>query len=201
MALGIGLTLAGAGCAPEAAPVSPAEEQPAPSTGATGGKDTKPGTSVPQDTKGPESNGVASSIAASAFEDRVRAETIINVNQGKPSELQPAEQMVGNVIVDPAHADTVYFATAGVAADGKSAFVGVYSYDTVTRQWSRLYKETAKAEANGDLALLKAVAHDGAKLYLVREPGSGSPTVAKGDEALSYDFAEGKARLEATVLP
>ncbi len=200
--LAAALMLAGAGCTgEEAKPVPPAEKPPAAAPAPTPKpSDIPPAAGTPEATA-PSTTPSASTVEFSAA-DRGRAEKFINENQGKSKEAGTYEMIAGGAVQDATTPTLYYFATASVAADGNSAFAGLYSYDTKTRQWSRLYKETTKADADGTLRVLKVVSLADGKVYLVRETDlTKVSTSVSGHEAFVYDIALAKPALTVTKLP
>ncbi|HJN85332.1 MAG TPA: hypothetical protein QF873_03385 [Patescibacteria group bacterium] len=77
-------------------------------------------------------------VLADDWEDATVAENTINESQGKD---EGQEKIFQGVIRDPNIEELFYFATID-ESDDDEIFLGIYKYDTITRNWERLYKET-----------------------------------------------------------
>jgi len=131
--------------------------------------------------------------AVEAFDMRARAEQIVNGNQGKVPSSAGYERIMTGVVADPENPTRVYFATSAYDAATGTNFVGIYGFDTKSLNWWRLYKNTYKQKDSVAPALLRVVAHDGERLFVVEDRVGASysaGTIAKDvGRILAFDFA------------
>lgn len=96
-----------------------------------------------------------------------QAEMIINQSQGKTGAAGNLEQIVYGIVKDPETPTTLYFATS--ANHPTENFVGVYRYDTLTRRWTRLFKETYRSGDGQEVKRLHVVGTTGTELILTQD--------------------------------
>ena len=174
--IGAAVTL-GAGCAPRSDEVKASAEKPVASD------------VIPKATDG----SLTTYKAVEAFDMRAKAEQIVNGNQGKVLGSAGYERIMTGVVADPENPTRVYFATSAYDAATGTNFAGIYGFDSKSLNWWRLYKNTYKQKDSVAPALLRVVAHDGERLYVVEDKvGASYPagTIAQDvGRILAFDFA------------
>lgn len=111
-------------------------------------------------------------ILPSDWEYAEVAQDTINESQGKDEDQ---ERIQFGVVQDPNIKEWFYFATVDTS-DSAAIFSGVYRYETDTRNWERLYKETNTIEEPGDFRYMYHVlGYDQQALVIKRIASDYSP--------------------------
>lgn len=90
------------------------------------------------------------------------------------------QEIAGYIVVDPADANTAYFASYAYDADAESQFVGIYKYDVPTYTFERISKKIYSA---GDVEWMRSeaypvwqlVGYDHGTLVVLIEDADNSP--------------------------
>ncbi len=111
-------------------------------------------------------------ILPSDWEHTEVAESTINESQGKE---EGQERIQFGIVQDPNIKEWFYFATLD-GSDSSADFSGIYRYETDTRNWERLYKETNTIEEPGDFRYnYHVLGYDQQSLILKRIAADFSP--------------------------
>ena len=123
------------------------------------------------------------------------AQNTINESQGKD---EGAEKIQFGIVQDPNIKEWFYFATVD-ANDSEGEFLGIYRYETDTRNWERLYKETNVIEEPGDFRYnYHILGYDEQSLIVQRAAGDFSPGPCA--EPLLLDTQTTQVRGEDTTV-
>jgi hypothetical protein len=108
------------------------------------------------------------------FDDLEQATKFINSWQDKPTQGPGAENILA-MVVDGKERHQVYFATETFDLETRDVFNAIYSYDTLSNNWERIYKKTFLGQDGVDTQYLRVVARVDDKLILFTDNKANSP--------------------------